>query len=742
MYAYNEKTAQRIIIAAQWRKYYTACEGRSVKVFFHLCTAKGLGTYMESIPLTYLVISVIGGLLIALALYFRNRDFREHPRYVRGILFALRFLAATLLILLLLEPSVRFVQTQYKKPLLVVTVDNSQSIGAGFATSEDSVNFLKAYRDFIHSLSKDYDVRTYLFGEEIRPEDSIDFRDKRTNIARAISYLQDRYADEAVAAMVFMTDGRFNRGIHPLYALTSHDIPHTIVAMGDTSKPVDLQIVRLFHNNVAVRGDDFVLHADIYARGLKDKRGTASIYTRDGGRLRRIASKPFHIRSDEDFQTLTFELPTVGKGYKQYIVQLSTFEEEKYKANNRRIFYIDIIDYREQVKIIAAAPHPDLGALKSALEKQQNIQVDIGYARNMKWNVRNTDILILHNLPTRRYPLRRILSDIAQHKVPVWVIVGGSTDYNALNAWQSLLQIKPSRPLRFNEVTPHLDPNFSEVHLTEETKKVIEDFPPIYSPFGEYKADPRAAIWMYQKILKVITPHPLMLIGRVQGHKMAVLAGEGIYRWRLYDFARSGHQGHFDEWVQGVVRYLAVKEDKSRFRVRTAKGHIDEGEEIRFIAERYNASMQRDNQEDVSLTLRDTADHRYEFLFTRISDYYEINVGKLSPGHYKWTAQTTLDGKRVQKHGEFTVAQLDIEHLQPTVDLNLLHNWAAATGGSVVFSDQLSTFADTLKAQHPPRPIAHSSIRFIPLIHMKWLLFLLLGLLSLEWILRRFWGRY
>jgi len=602
---------------------------------------------MESIPLTYLTISVLGGLLLALLLYYRNGDFREHPRVVRGILFLLRFLAATLLILLLLEPSIRLVQTQYKKPLLVFALDNSQSIGAGFASAEDSVAFLNAYHDFIQGLSEHYDVRKYLFGQEIRPWDTVDFSDKRTNIARAIHYLQERYADEAVAAMVFFTDGRFNQGIHPLYALASQDIPHYIVAMGDTSHPVDLRITRLFHNNVAVRGDDFVLHVDFSSSGLKGKQGTASVYTRDGGRLRRIAAKPFRLRSDEDFQTLTFELPTIGKGYKQYVVQLSTFDEEKYKANNRRIFYIDIIDYREQVKIIAAAPHPDLGAIQSALEKQQNLQVSIHYVRDLKWNIRHTDVVILHNLPAQRYPLRRVWKDIAQHKVPVWIIVGGSTDYNALNAWQSLLQIKPSRPLRLNEVTPHIHPDFSEVHLSEETKKIIEEFPPIYSPYGEYEADPRADIWMYQKILKVITPHPLMLIGRMQGHKMAILAGEGLYKWRLYDFAKSGHHDHFDEWVQGVVRYLAVKEDKSRFRVRIAQAHIDEGEEIRFIAERYNASMQRDNQEDVSLILR-----------------------------------------------------------------------------------------------HPPRQIAHSSIRYIPLIQMKWLLFLLLGLLSLEWILRRFWGRY
>ena len=41
----------------------------------------------------------------------------------------------------------------------------------------------------------------------------------------------------------------------------------------------------------------------------------------------------------------------------------------------KREFFIDILDNKQQILILAKAPHPDIAAMQSALEKNVNYEV-------------------------------------------------------------------------------------------------------------------------------------------------------------------------------------------------------------------------------------------------------------------------------------------------------------------------------------------------------------------------------
>ena len=83
-------------------------------------------------PSWYLLLCIALGLAYAAVLYFRSPAFRDHPFYIRSGLGLLRFLAVTGIAILLLDPLLRLLQTETRKPVVVIAQDASESVGAGF----------------------------------------------------------------------------------------------------------------------------------------------------------------------------------------------------------------------------------------------------------------------------------------------------------------------------------------------------------------------------------------------------------------------------------------------------------------------------------------------------------------------------------------------------------------------------------------------------------------------------------
>lgn len=99
-------------------------------------------------------------------------------------------------------------------------------------------------------------------------------------------------------------------------------------------------------------------------------------------------------------------------------------------------------------------------------------------------------------------------------------------------------------------------------------KKMIATFPPLSSPFGTYRADKEVYTLLTQRIGAVETGQPLLYFSNAGNIRKAVLAGEGIWRWRLNEYAQKESTVNMDELFGKIIQYLIVKESKVPFRVR------------------------------------------------------------------------------------------------------------------------------------------------------------------------------
>ena len=77
----------------------------------------------------------------------------------------------------------------------------------------------------------------------------------------------------------------------------------------------------------------------------------------------------------------------------------------------------------------------------------------------------------------------------------------------------------------------------------------------------------------------------------------------GALKWRLFEYAEKESHHLFDDLVQQCVQFLAVKEDKSFFRLKIPK-KIYENESLSISAQLYDANYELYNAPEVRLALK------------------------------------------------------------------------------------------------------------------------------------------
>jgi hypothetical protein len=264
----------------------------------------------------------------------------------------------------------------------------------------------------------------------------------------------------------------------------------------------------------------------------------------------------------------------------------------------------------------------------------------------------------------------------------------------------------------------------------------------LLSPYGEYTPSPSAQILAYQRIGQVDTQFPLILMGEAKDVRTCIIAGEGIWKWQLYDQLQNGSKEITHELLSQLCQYASTKSDKRKFRVTPAKKLFTELEEITFQAELYNDNYELINTPEVFIKIRNQDKEEFDYTFNSSGQSYSLDIGRFPEGSYTFTATAELNGVRQTADGKFVVQPVQLEAMSSTADHGLLRQLATQQGGSFVYPAQMDQLADQILANDDIKPVLYSSTQTRPLIHLKWLCLILLAALSVEWFLRRYYGGY
>ena len=648
----------------------------------------------------------------------------------RNSLFALRTLAVTIISFLLFAPLIRNVDTTVEKPLIIIAQDNSASILISKTKDFNDRSYTANLKKLEKELSADYDVRSFSFGSAVKNGLDLTFNSPVTDISSVFKLIEDQFSNRNIGALIIGSDGIYNRGPNPEYESRNLKSSIYTVALGDTIAKRDLLISNVNYNNITYLDNQFQVEITVEAYQAQ---GTSSVLTvTDKSGL--VFSRAVTVNSGEFRLTVPITLLAKTKGIQQYDIRLSPISNELSVRNNNQTIFVEVIDGRQKVLIIANSPHPDLTAIKQSIEINKNYSIKVSFADNVSKNdIDEAGLLILHQLPSASNNSQDILKMGATK--PIFFVLGAQSNISAFSASQSILGITSTGNTQ--EAIASFEPDFYAFTLSDVNKQRIRNFAPLISPFGNYGLKGPGNIMMSQQIGKVITKMPMLVFGEDAQRKIAVLAGEGIWRWRLEDFQENNNHEAIDELVGKTVQYLSTREDKRKFRVYAAKNAFDENEHVILNAELYNNAFELVNTPDVNISLTSKAGKSYSFVFSRTTNAYSLDAGVLPAGQYSYNARTELGKDKHTAAGQFVITQQQAEFKQTRANHQLLYALAQQSGGKMVFPAQVLDLAKLIKANENVKTVSYEDRKYEEPINLKLIFFLILALLTVEWFSRK-----
>jgi len=690
-------------------------------------------------PLFYLAVALILATAAAFILYYRTRQLSDLTVGQKLLLAGLRAGVIFLLIVLLMNPMTRIFQKEIKKPEIIIALDESASM-----TAKDSnwVNgYLQMEKDLMENLSDKYSITQMGLGQTASDERKGSFDQPGTNVESLFDRVNNMADFQQLKGLILVTDGIYNTGRNPLYHPMLQSIPIYTVFQGDSIQEKDLSIQRIFHNEIIFSGDKFGLEFDIQAWLCENSKSSIRVSRMESGSWTKLSEKNIEIDKPGFFSTLNFTFDAEKPGIFRYRIECSSIPGEKNIQNNIRDFYIEVLDARKKVMILAYSPHPDLAAIKSSLEEHKNYEVNISYITDQPVISDQTQLVIFHNLPHINHNLEAQIVRLDALKIPRIFILGTLTDIPSFNKRQSALTISGGQT-GSNESQAILLETFNSFTLSDYAKSTLLRFPPLTVPFGQYQTDPGASVLLRQKIGKVETEYPLWLISDQNGIKTMVICGEGLWRWKMNNYVLDNRFDGFQELLIKSIQFTSSKEDRRKFRSQPSKKVYSESEPVVINAELYNDAYELINQPDVKLSIRSEDKKEYTFTLGKRENFYEINAGSFSEGDYTFVSTTEWNGTKLRSDGRFSILKGNPELNQLVGQPGLLRNISMKSGGRSYLIRDLNQLGELLTSDEKIKPVVYQTLEVKPFIDRKWLFFLIFLLLGSEWFLRRYWGSY
>ena len=686
------------------------------------------------IPIWMIALSLLAGLAAATVLYLRNKK-QHYGKALTVILFALRTLIVGLMVLLLFNPLIRQKFSTVEMPTVIVAHDNSSSV----VLCKDSAFYKNDYQTqfeaFRNELNADFQTDEYLFGEEVRDFDRIDFSDQLTDLSSLMSALNRRYYKRNVGAVLLFSDGIYNRGFEPELLAENFPYPIHTVVLGDTIAYPDLAVRDVHYNKVVSLGATFPVRVTVAARDLAGRK--AQLTLKESGNL--IEKRDIEIPSNRFSKEIDFMLDATKKGVMALDIEVSGIDGEEQLLNNVRHIYIEVLDQKYKLLCVAASPHPDLAALRSVLN--DNYEVDFCFGKETLPEFSNYDLVVLHQVPSASTDFNALKTQLDKNvKLPLFFIVGNDTDRDMLNKLQNVFALQPGATNTLMDIKAHQNTAFSTFTFDAKSEQIISKYPPLALPHTEINVLKSHDDLLLQEVMGLKSGLPLLSFAR-DGRKMAFLFGTNIWRWRLFEYYQSKNHDVFDEMFSKSLKYLLLSANDGS--AVYAKETYYSNEPVMITVELRNPNNELVTDPDMTIQIENKlTGETYDYTFSKRDHDYELNAGLLPEGLYTFKVQAQMGERHVGVNGSFSVVAIGIEAQQLTADADRMRTLARLTNGNCYTARQLDQLAADLRNDTRITSVEHHESRFEDLIHSKWIFFVLIGLAAVEWVLRKMFGSY
>ena len=671
---------------------------------------------------TNTILLLLLSLLIAGGLSFFQYYYKAKTKSkVNLVLAFLRFLSIFGILLLLINPIITRKTLETIKTPLPIVVDNSSSI-VDLKANESALELYKKLSQN-KELRDKFDIQSYRFDNEFEQSEEYDFKGSQTNLDEVAKNLKSIYKNTCFPT-VLITDGNQTSGNDFVYSFDANNAVYPLI-VGDTTKFLDLKVNQLNVNKYAFHKNKFPV--EVFLQYSGNKSINTDFRISQGNSV--LVKQSISFSPSKKTAIVNVLIPAEKVGLQIFKATISSKEKEKNTYNNTKNFAVEIIDQKTNVAIVSAINHPDIGALKRAIESNAQRKVTIVKSNSISI-LQDYSVLILYQ-PTTEF--KSVFESNKLAGINTFIITGTNTDFNFLNQQQSNLVFKMS-----GQKEEYLAGFNSQFNLFAIDNLGFENFPPLQNAFGTVTTNGTVSTLLTSKIRNIETNSPLLAFAENQGKRSAFLLGENLWKWRLQSHVDNQSFEKFDVFVDKIIQFLASSDSKKSLVV-NHESFYNSGEAIEISAQYFNKNYEFDEKARLTISVTNTKTKQtknYDLL--KGNNFYKVNLDGLSAGAYNFSVKE-LNSKTTYS-SQFEILDFNIEKQFVNPDVEKLSLLAIQTQGKVHYPNQVNALIKSLLENEKYKAIQKEIVAKTPLIDWTWLLVLIAISLASEWFIRKYNG--
>ena len=608
-----------------------------------------------------------------------------------------------------------------------------------------------------------------------------------TNVDKALRQAVETLGTAPIAGVVVLTDGGINAGGTAeeiaRYA-KERRVPLHLVGIGDPATPRNVRVTEILAPENALQKDPFAITATFSTEGVEGERLRVELHEQNlsgAGEARVVANRDVLVKPGGAVEAVTFDRQPEAIGRYAYTVHVPALPDESIADDNSRQATVNVVDASTRTLVIAGEPSWTYRYLTTLLQRDDTIDVSCWLQSADMTAVRDGDTIIDHLPSTAEelfaYDVIILLdpekADLDQEwatLVDQWVTkLGGGLLYSAGRPHTPDFVRDPQFKALIDLFPVSLDPE-ADLILNQighyQTTASSGLVPPESAghPILRATDNPEADMAAWQRQTEVFWHYPVLrekpvatvllrhanqrMRNTYGGHVLAAvqyagsgrtgfLGFDGTWRWR-----RFGQEWFERFWVQ-TIRFLAEGKllgGKGRGALLVDKDRPSLGDAVvvsaRLLDERYEPLR----EERIPGWYEVEGDRREFSLQANLQrpGWFEGRFVPDRAGRYR--ISISPPGMTETESGlerDIMVSRPNLEIVQPQLHKGRLQLLAEQTNGRYWEVDQAAELAKAIPDRHETVQIRS---RPVTLWDNGAVLGLLVGLLGLEWTLRK-WNR-
>ncbi|HSQ24713.1 MAG TPA: glutamine amidotransferase [Pyrinomonadaceae bacterium] len=730
---------------------------------------------------------ILLAILLGVFIYFVYvRPRLRVARRTTVILATLRTALIALVIFMLLKPVVVVSSVVPRSSYVALAIDDSLSMKLqdtpGRATRLDYAKQMllapqtSGQSSFIARLEEKFKTNLYGFsGEVVGVSDgnTLYGEGRTTDLTGALDEIAKRSSGMPLSAIVLATDGASNvsRDLSAtLRELRARDVPVFTIGVGDTARSLDAELTRMNLPRRVLVGSRANIEAFVSLSGYGETKVLISV--REDGRT--IKTEEFNLRGN-DTQAVNLEIIPSNPGFHRYTVEITPLDGEVTIENNKQEAMLEVIEGPLRILHVEGEPRWELGKIRESLNPtEKNVTLvslqrtgenkfyrqGIGGQQELVSGFPKTeeelfayDGLVLGSVEASFFTAdqQRNIEAFVARRGGGLLALGGRLSFDA-GKYKGTL-VADLLPLTLEGRNVDDSESFAPVYKAQLTgagqvhpitrlnedralsQKTWNELPPISVSEGLKTVKPGATVLLEAKRAGASSPTvPLLALQRYGRGQTLAFTATDTWRWRMRMDSKSN--AHETFWRQ-LLRYL-VSGTPNQIEVGAEQDVYVIDDTVRVVADirdkHYNPV--NDARATARITKPSGATLDVPLKFTSINDANvytgEFKADELGQHGIELIATSSSIGQAGAK-STVLVSDLNREFYSAAQNSDLLKRIAAETGGKYYQLGDLQSLLDDLTYRKTP----YSERVTKDLWDMPINFFLIVGLLSAEWFLRK-----